>query len=98
MNPSYVTGWIRTDGICIPVVRIMNAVETYPDGSTRPTTVVVGDTLSYLDLLRLAYGDKSGVTTVIGAYNLDRYNYPGIVYNAYDYRTILLGAILGLIK
>ena len=98
VNPSYVTGWIRTDGICIPVVRIMNAVETYPDGSTRPTTVVAGDTLSYLDLLRLTYGDKSGLTTVIGAYNLDRYNYPGIVYNAYDYRTILLGAILGLIK
>ena len=98
VNPSYVTGWIRTDGICIPVIRISDAVETLPDGGKRPTVVVSGDSLSYLDLLRLAYGSKTDVSTVIGAYNCDRFGYPGIVYNAYDYRTILLGAILGLIK
>ena len=98
VNPSCVTGWIRTDGICIPVIRIMDAVEYLPDGKTRPTVVVSGDTLSYLDLLRLAYGDKGGISTVIGGYNTNCYGYPGIVYNAYDYRTILLGAILGLIK
>ena len=98
VNPSYVTGWIRTDGICIPVVRMAPAVQTNPDGSHTCTTILTGDSLSYLDLLRLAYGDRCNVATVIGAYNLDRYNCPGIVYNAYDYRTILLGAILGLIK
>ena len=73
-------------------------METLPDGGKRPTVVVSGDSLSYLDLLRLAYGSKTDVSTVIGAYNCDRFGYPGIVYNAYDYRTILLGAILGLIK
>jgi hypothetical protein len=66
--------------------------------STPDTWILVGDTISYLDLLRLAYGNTSTCASIIGLYNNGKYGYPGIYYNQYDYRTVLLASILGLLK
>lgn len=66
--------------------------------STPDTWILVGDTMSYLDLLRLAYGNTSTCASIIGMYNNGKYGYPGIYYNQYDYRTVLLASILGLLK
>ena len=99
LNGSYVSGWIRTDGIYIPVVKVYDAT---PAPTAVPAAtgskILVGDSLTYLDLLRMAYGEKDSVTTVLGLYNLNRYGTTGIIYNAYDYRTVLLASILGLLK
>lgn len=98
MNGSYVSGWIFTDGIYLPVIRMYDAVQTNPDGTKTGTKILTGSSLSYLDLLRMAYGNKYSVTNVIGMYNLEKYGYPGVVFNTFDYRTILLASILGLLK
>ncbi|MBO7404205.1 MAG: hypothetical protein J6V24_04525, partial [Clostridia bacterium] len=81
----------------IPVIRLSDAVRTNDDGTTEKTKVLYGDTLSYLDLLRLAYTDRTNLHKVLAGYNTVKYGSDKIVVNALDDRTILLAQILGLI-
>ena len=95
---AIINGWIKSaEGIFIPVIRLSDAVKTNEDGTTEQTKVLYGDTLSYLDLLRLAYTDRTNLTKVLAGYNTVKYGSDKIVVNAFDDRTILLAQILGLI-
>lgn len=95
---AIVNGWIKSaEGIFIPVIRLTDAVRTNDDGTTEKTKVLYGDTLSYLDLLRLAYTDRTNLHKVLAGYNTVKYGSDKIVVNALDDRTILLAQILGLI-
>ncbi len=95
---AIINGWIKSaEGIFIPVVRLSDAVKTNPDGTKEATKVLYGDTLSYLDLLRLAYTDRTSLTKVLAGYNTVKYGSDKIIVNALDERTVLLAQILGLI-
>ena len=72
-------------------------MKTNEDGTKEQTKVLYGDTLSYLDLLRLAYTDRTNLTKVLAAYNTVKYGSDKIVVNALDERTVLLAQILGLL-
>lgn len=95
---AFVNGWIKsTEGIFIPIIRLADAVKTNTDGTKEPTKVLYGDTLSYLDLLRMAYTDRASLTKVLAGYNTVKYGSDKIVVNALDDQTILLAQILGLL-
>ena len=95
---AVINGWIKSaEGLFIPIVRLSDAVKTNEDGTKEQTKVLYGDTLSYLDLLRLAYTDRTNLTKVLAAYNTVKYGSDKIVVNALDERTVLLAQILGLL-
>lgn len=74
-----INGWIKSaDGIMIPVIKVEEATVVDKDGSEKESTVVTGGTVSVLDLLKDAYGDKDEVTEIIKKYNLLKY---GISYD-----------------
>lgn len=95
---AIINGWIRSaEGIFIPVIRLADAVKTNPDGTKEQTKILYGDTLSYLDLLRMAYTDRTSLTNVLAGYNTVKYGSDKIVLNALDQRTVVLAQILGLL-
>lgn len=72
---SCVTGWIKSaEGIFIPVVKLKDAVVD-DDGTLRDTTIATFGKVSYLDLLRDAYGDKELMASIIEKYNLYKYGF-----------------------
>ena len=106
-----VNGWICASGMYLPVIKSVPAttcapvttVPCAPVTTIGPTpsfpvsTITPGASLSYLDLLRLCYGDRSSLTSLIGQYNIQRYGASGIVVNAYDYQTLYTAYLLGLL-
>ena len=84
---------------CAPVTTVPCAPVTTiaPTPSFPVSTITPGASLSYLDLLRLCYGDRSSLTSLIGQYNIQRYGASGIVVNAYDYQTLYTAYLLGLL-
>lgn len=75
---SYITGWIKSaEGIFIPVVKLRDAVVD-DDGEKRETTIATIGSMSYIDLIRDAYGDKDLFLSILKKYNLEKY---GISYS-----------------
>lgn len=67
----YVNGWIQSpEGLLIPVVKAAPGTAVNPDGTTRDTVVLYGDTVSLNDLLRGCYGDKASLADILRYYYL----------------------------
>ena len=83
---SYITGWVRSaEGIFIPVIKFANAVVD-DNGEKRETTIAKVGTMSYIDLIRGAYGDKALIASIIKKYNLEKYGFDDDdVWNRYYY-------------
>lgn len=83
---SYITGWVRSaEGIFIPVIKFTNAVVD-DNGEKRETTIATVGTMSYIDLIRGAYGDKALIASIIKKYNLEKYGFDDDdVWNRYYY-------------
>ncbi len=70
---SCVNGWIKSkEGILIPVIKVMD-VTVNDKGETYDTTAVIPGSMSYIDLLRQAYGCKDDVCDIIDRYNFYKY-------------------------
>lgn len=69
-NAGKINGWIKSaEGILIPVMKLEEA-KVNDNGVIKDTTVLTTGTVSVLDLLKEAYGDKADVIEIIKKYNL----------------------------
>ncbi len=92
---SYITGWIKSaEGIFIPVVKLRDAVVD-DDGEKRETTIATVGTMTYLDLIRDAYGDKDVFLSILKKYNLAKYgiNYTDGKFSSIDPRYFYMAQI-----
>lgn len=70
-NFGKINGWIKSaEGILIPVLKLEDATVYDKDGTSAETTILTMGSVSILDYLKGAYGDKCDVIDIIKKYNL----------------------------
>ncbi len=70
---SCLNGWIKSaEGILIPIIKVMD-VTVNDHGDIYDTSAILTGSMSYIDLLRQAYGCKDDICDIINRYNLYKY-------------------------